>query len=131
MTTPRFAAVGLVVADMGRALDFYRALGVEFPAEADTAPHAEATLPGGVRLMFDTHETVRSFNPEWKPVDGTQMALAFDCDDPAAVDAMYENLVAAGYDGHRAPWDADWGQRYAAVYDPDGNSVDLFAPLPT
>jgi len=27
------------------------------------------------------------------------------------------------------PWDAFWGQRYAIVRDPDGNGVDLFAPL--
>ena len=28
------------------------------------------------------------------------------------------------------PFDAFWGQRYATVHDPDGNPVDLFAPLP-
>lgn len=27
------------------------------------------------------------------------------------------------------PFDAPWGQRYATVLDPDGNGVDLFAPL--
>ena len=32
-------------------------------------------------------------------------------------------------DGHKAPWDAPWGQRYALVRDPDGNAVDLFCPL--
>ncbi len=26
-------------------------------------------------------------------------------------------------------WDAFWGQRYAILHDPDGNGVDLFAPL--
>lgn len=31
--------------------------------------------------------------------------------------------------GHKAPWDAFWGQRYAVVVDPDGNLVDLFADL--
>ena len=44
---------------------------------------------------------------------------------------MFAELVAAGYDGHLEPWDAFWGQRYASVRDPDGNGVDLFAPLPT
>jgi uncharacterized glyoxalase superfamily protein PhnB len=29
----------------------------------------------------------------------------------------------------RSPFDAFWGQRYATVLDPDGNTVDLFAPL--
>ena len=26
---------------------------------------------------------------------------------------MYADLVGAGYTGAKAPWDADWGQRYA------------------
>jgi catechol 2,3-dioxygenase-like lactoylglutathione lyase family enzyme len=29
----------------------------------------------------------------------------------------------------KEPYDAFWGQRYANVADPDGNAVDLFAPL--
>ena len=36
----------------------------------------------------------------------------------------------AGHVGHLDPWDAVWGQRYATLHDPDGNSVDLFAALP-
>jgi hypothetical protein len=27
------------------------------------------------------------------------------------------------------PYDAPWSQRYVSVLDPDGNMVDLFAPL--
>ncbi len=34
-----------------------------------------------------------------------------------------------GTEGHKEPWDAFWGQRYAQAKDPDGNVVDLFAPL--
>jgi uncharacterized glyoxalase superfamily protein PhnB len=37
--------------------------------------------------------------------------------------------VAAGYHSELEPFDAFWGQRYATVLDPDGNGVDLFAPL--
>lgn len=57
------------------------------------------------------------------------MVLAFRCDFPTEVDATYERLAGAGYRGHKAPWDAFWGQRYAVVHDPDGNHVDLFTPL--
>jgi uncharacterized glyoxalase superfamily protein PhnB len=39
-------------------------------------------------------------------------------------------MVSAGFDGHKEPWDAFWGQRYATLRDPDGNGVDLFAQLP-
>jgi catechol 2,3-dioxygenase-like lactoylglutathione lyase family enzyme len=130
--TPRIEVIGVVVADMARSLAFYRRLGLDFPADADSQPHVEAALPGGLRLAFDTVETVRSFNPEWTPATGgPATALAFACDSPAEVDATYADLVGAGYDGHLEPWDAFWGQRYAVVHDPDGHGVDLFAPLPT
>lgn len=129
--TPRIDAVGLVVADMGRSLGFYRRLGIALPADADTEPHVEATLPGGWRLLWDTTETVRAFDSRWDPpTGGPGVSLAFACDTPHEVDAVYADLVGAGYEGHLEPWDAFWGQRYAVVHDPDGNGVDLFAPLP-
>ncbi len=128
--TPRLDLIGLVVADMAASLAFYRLLGLELPADADTQPHVELALPGGLRLAWDTHDTVRSFDPTWQPPSGGHhMALAFDCGDPAGVDATFAELVAAGHDGHLAPWDAFWGQRYAVVHDPDGNAVELFAAL--
>jgi uncharacterized glyoxalase superfamily protein PhnB len=127
----RLDAMGLIVADMGRSLAFYRRLGLEIPAEADAEDHAEATLPGGLRLMWDTEESVRSFDPSWAAPSGSpRMGLAFACDDAADVDAVYTELIGAGYESHREPWDAFWGQRYATVGDPDGNAVDLFAWLP-
>jgi uncharacterized glyoxalase superfamily protein PhnB len=126
----RFDAVGIVAADMARALAFYRRLGLEVPPDAEDAPHVEIPLPGGLRLMLDTVETVRSFDPSWTPPSGSGVSLAFACDDPAGVDALYRDLVGAGHEGHLEPWDAFWGQRYASVRDPDGNGIDLFAPLP-
>jgi uncharacterized glyoxalase superfamily protein PhnB len=125
----RLDLIGLVVEDMARALAFYRKLGFDLPPEADAEAHVEAVLPGGLRIAWDTVETVRSFDPGWSaPSGGHRVALAFACDDAAGVDATYRALVEAGYDGHKDPWDAFWGQRYAIVLDPDGNSVDLFAP---
>jgi len=80
--------------------------------------------------MWDTVDLVRSVLPDWAaPSGSSRVALAFALPDPGAVDALYDKLVAAGYDGHKAPWDAFWGQRYAIARDPDGNGVDLFAPL--
>jgi catechol 2,3-dioxygenase-like lactoylglutathione lyase family enzyme len=131
--TPRADAFGIVVADMARALAFYRRLGLDIPADADGAPHAEAVLAGGIRLMFDTEDTVRSFDPSWTaPAAGasTRMGIAFLCDSPAEVDSVHAAMVDAGYSSHHDPWDAFWGQRYATLLDPDGNPVDLFAPLP-
>jgi len=125
----RLDVVGIVVKDMARSLAFYRRLALDAPASADTEPHVEIELPGGLRLALDTQETIRSFDPEWQPPSGGhRMSLAFRCDTPAEVDQIYGELVEQGYEGHKAPWDAFWGQRYAEVLDPDGNTVDLFAP---
>jgi uncharacterized glyoxalase superfamily protein PhnB len=125
----RFEAIGVTVSDMGRALAFYRLLGLEFPDGAESEGHVEAQLPGGLRFMLDDEATIRSFDPEWQRTTGNTIGLAFACDSPADVDRTYAELTAAGYEGHKEPWDAFWGQRYAQVRDPDGHGVDLFAPL--
>ena len=131
--TARFDLIGLVVDDMARSLAFYRKLGLEIADDVDAEDHVEATLPGGLRMAWDTVETIKSFDPTWTPPTGGghRIGLAFLCADPAEVDRIYANLVSAGYEGHLEPWDAFWGQRYATVRDPDGNGVDLFARLPT
>lgn len=122
--------IGLVVEDLGRSLAFYRELGLDVPADADDQPHVETTLAGGIRFAWDSAANVREFDPTWEPATGgQQIGLAFLCDSPAEVDAKYERLVELGYEGHKEPWDAVWGQRYALVRDPDGNAIDLFAPL--
>ncbi|GKQ37043.1 VOC family protein [Streptomyces sp. A012304] len=128
--SPRFDAIGLVVSDMAASVAFYRRLGFAFPEGAERQPHAEAGLPGGLRLLLDTEETVRSFHPGWRPpTGGGRSSLPLRCDSPAEVDAVYEELVDAGCHGELKPWDAFWGQRYAVLLDPDGNGVDLYAPL--
>lgn len=122
--------IGLVVDDMARSLAFYRRLGLEIPAEADGQPHVEYRLAEGVVLAWDTAEVIRSYDPEWAaPTGGPRVALAFAFTSPAEVDKAYAELVEAGHTGHKAPWDAFWGQRYADVYDPDGNSAHLYAAL--
>ena len=127
---PSFNAIGLVVADMAKSLAFYRELGLDLPAEADAAPHAE-TRAGGIRIMWDTEETIRSFDPSWsRGSGGPPVGFAFRCADPAEVDRVHADLTQAGYESIHDPFDAFWGQRYATLRDPDGNGVDLYAALP-
>jgi uncharacterized glyoxalase superfamily protein PhnB len=130
--TPRFDLVGLVVDDLEASLAFYRSLGLEIPTDADSEGHGhvETTLSGGLRLAWDTVESIRSFDPDWTPPSGGhRIALAFLVDSPEEVDSLFAELVEAGAAGHKEPWNAFWGQRYAQVKDPDGNVVDLFAWL--
>jgi catechol 2,3-dioxygenase-like lactoylglutathione lyase family enzyme len=125
----RPAVIEIVVADMAASLAFYRRLGLDIAPEADSEPHVDVDL-GGIHLAFDTRETILSFNTHWTPpAGGHGMALAFACESPGEVDSAYAELTGAGAAGALEPWDAFWGMRYAIVHDPDGNPVDLFAPL--
>jgi catechol 2,3-dioxygenase-like lactoylglutathione lyase family enzyme len=123
------AALGIVSRDIRESCRFYRALGLEVPEPPHGEDHFEIELPNGLRLMWDTEELIRKLDPEWKRPDGHGMALAFECRDAAEVDETYTALTGAGFTGKKEPYDAFWGQRYATVADPDGNVVDLFAPL--
>ena len=129
---PRLDVIGVIVSDMERAIDFYERLGLRFPEDPDAQGHGhvETTLPGGLRFALDTEESVRSFDPDWSPPsEGHRIAIAFRCDSPDDVDRVYRALVDAGAESRKEPWDAFWGQRYAQAKDPDGNAIDLFAPL--
>lgn len=126
---PRLDMIGLVVEDLPRAAAFYRLLGVDLDPEPGR-PYAEATLPGGIRLSLNHINMARQIHGDtWVEPRGQRIGLAWHCDTPAGVDAVYETLTAAGHKSEKAPWDAFWGQRYAIVLDPDGNAVELFAPL--
>src|ERR1044072_3325549 len=123
------AGIGIVSADIAASCRFYRALGVDVAEPGEGDDHFEATLPNGLRLMWDTEELIRKLDPAWKRSEGHAMALAFECGRPAEVDGAYAKVVGEGVAGKAERFDAFWGQRYAPVVDPDGNSVDLFAPL--
>jgi catechol 2,3-dioxygenase-like lactoylglutathione lyase family enzyme len=124
-----FDVINVVVADMGKSLAFYRRLGLDIPADADSEPHVECSFPGGLRLCWDTVATIESFHPGFAmPTGPGRVGLAFRCDSPAEVDSAYADIIRAGYESELEPFDAFWGQRYATVRDPDGNTVDLYAP---
>jgi catechol 2,3-dioxygenase-like lactoylglutathione lyase family enzyme len=54
---PALAAIGIVTKDMKESVRFYRLLGVEVNDPADD--HLDATLPSGLRLMWDTLELIK------------------------------------------------------------------------
>lgn len=129
--TLAFDFIGIVTADLPASLSFYRALGLDIPEGQDDAPHVETVLPGGMTLAWDPVSTVRGFRPDFElPTGENRIGFAFSTATPAEVDRVYAAIVerfpAAA---SMAPWDAPWGQRYSTVLDPDGNSIDLYAPL--
>ncbi|MCE4266828.1 MULTISPECIES: VOC family protein [Rhodococcus] len=127
--SPRLDLVGIVTTDLDRSLAFYRSLGLDIPETPSDAPHVEFTFGNGLRLAWDAESTIKSFDPEYATVAGRHpVALAFDFGTPAAVDEAYKRITT-DFPGHKEPFDAVWGQRYAVLLDPDGNTVDLFAAL--
>lgn len=121
----QLAAIGIVTHDVAESARFYRTLGLDVPEPPAGEDHFELTLPNGLRLMWDTVALMRQIDPGWAEPTGQRLTLAFECD----ADAVHERLVEAGFTSKAVPWDAFWGQRYAQMLDPDGNTVDLFRPL--
>lgn len=132
----KLETISIITADMPAAITFYSALGLELADGGPDAPHTEFTS-GSLRVLLDTEAVMLGIGPEWiRPTGGQTMSLAFDCSTAEAVDATFAQLTQTDTPGSQAvagvvnePWDAFWGQRYAVVSDPDGNTVDLFAAL--
>jgi uncharacterized glyoxalase superfamily protein PhnB len=127
MTETAFTGVYLFVRDMQASLAFYTRLGLTFDAAG--GHFARAVAGNGVTIELGTGALTRGYDPHWRePSGGATNTLNFDLDSREAVDAMYADLVGAGYTPHLAPIDAFWGSRYAIVDDPDGNIVGLHSP---
>ena len=127
---PRVAeleAIGITTADQSESLRFYGLLGIEVPEPGEE--HVEASLRGGLLLMWDTEDLIRQIEPGLPTPVRQRIVLAFRCLDAADVDATYARVVDGGFEGKTEPWDAFWGQRFAYLLDPEGNTVALFAPL--
>jgi catechol 2,3-dioxygenase-like lactoylglutathione lyase family enzyme len=124
------AVVQVFAKDVPASIAFYRLLGLQVPDPGAPDPHVDVELPGGNRLSIDAEQTITGMHPEWTP-PGTagRVALAFGLSTAAEVDSMFAKITGAGHPGPLPPYDAPWGQRYATLLDPDGNIVDLFAPL--
>ncbi|MGH9892624.1 MAG: VOC family protein, partial [bacterium] len=111
---PRLDAIGIVVSSMATSTEFYRHLGLDFPDGAENEGHVEAKTPGGIRVMLDTEDMLKSFSDWEHPHGGGQRTtLAFLCETPAEVDRLHLLLTKTGGSSVIAPFDAPWFMRYA------------------
>lgn len=128
---PTMNTIDIVVSDMDAAIAFYNRLGLDFKVDPQYPDHAACDLLGGLHLMLDTEQFRSATTSGWtKPSGGPRTFLSFEFPAPPDVDAKYAELTGAGHSGLHEPWDAFWGMRYTTVVDPDGNGIDLYAPLP-
>jgi catechol 2,3-dioxygenase-like lactoylglutathione lyase family enzyme len=110
-------AITLATHDIARSLAFYRLLGGELEHGSDDTTFATFKIGGThLNLVLEPREIQWSF---WG-------RIVFHVDD---VDAAYTELQKAGVLADGAPRDAEWGERYFHVTDPDGHQLSFAKPL--
>jgi catechol 2,3-dioxygenase-like lactoylglutathione lyase family enzyme len=117
---PRFrsiSAVTLATRDMARAVRFYRALGFDLASGGETAKFTSFVVGEGyLNLIAAPPEARWSW---WG-------RLIIHVDD---VDALHARARAAGLAPEASPRDAEWGERYFHLTDPDGHELSFARPL--
>jgi len=112
-------AITLATHDMARAAAFYRKLGCDVLYGGDAAAFTSFRI-GGQFLNLIVQPPDRRWS--WWG------RLVFYDDD---VDSLYERLLAAGLRPEAPPRDAEWGERYFHITDPDGHELSFAWPLPS
>ena len=110
------SAVTLFVTDMARSCAFYRALGFGFKFGGEDAGFTSFYAGEG----FLNLARAKTFSTGWG-------RAIFHVDD---VNAVHATGVAAGLKPDFAPRDAEWGERYFHIRDPDGHELSFATPLP-
>jgi catechol 2,3-dioxygenase-like lactoylglutathione lyase family enzyme len=113
------SAITLATHDMLRAVRFYRSLGFDMLYGGETASFTSFRAgPGYLNLITQGKEKQWSW---WG-------RIIFHVTD---VDALYEQARQAGYRPSTSPRDAEWGERYFHLTDPDGHELSFARPLRT
>ena len=132
-TAPILNQLNIVAKDFDQTIEFYRRLGINIPDSVNLpngTRHTTITLPNGMTFEVDNQALAKIYNPGWQRPEGSSPVLiGFALPTREEVDKRYAELINAGYEGHRPPFDAFWGARYAIVVDPDGNDVGLMSPI--
>jgi catechol 2,3-dioxygenase-like lactoylglutathione lyase family enzyme len=111
------SAITLATHDMPRAVRFYRALGFD-------------VLHGGEASSFTSFRAGAGYLNLIAQPDEKQWSwwgrVIFYVDD---VDALYGRALATGFQPSTVPRDAEWGERYFHLTDPDSHELSFARPL--
>ena len=109
------SAITLATGDMARAVYFYRSLGF-------------ALLYGGENASFTSFAAGPNFlNLIAQSMEGGWWGrVIFYVSD---VDAMHRRALVAELKPDTSPRDAEWGERYLHITDPDGHELSFARPL--
>jgi len=111
------SAVTLATHDMRRAVEFYRMLGFEMTYGGDNATFTSFRVGAGF-LNLIAEPAARRWS-WWGRV------IFYESD----VDALYARVLAAGCRPEATPRDAEWGERFFHLTDPDGHELSFAWPV--
>jgi catechol 2,3-dioxygenase-like lactoylglutathione lyase family enzyme len=111
------SAITLATHDMRRSVRFYAALGFEVIHGGESSAFTSFRAGGGyLNVIAQLQEKRWSW---W----GRAIFHVSD------VDAMHQRALAAGFKPSTVPRDAEWGERYFHLTDPDGHELSFAHPL--
>ena len=115
MTVQHISAITLAVRDMSRSVGFYRKVGFALLYGGEDASFTSFRVGDGyLNLILSPSTTV-----------GWWGRAIFRVGD---VDGLYAKIRDQGLEPEAAPRDAEWGERFFHVTDPDGHELS-FAQL--
>ncbi len=112
------SAVSLATHDMARAVRFYQMLG--FTVRQGGANALFTSMNAGLSFV---NLIARPTNQRWS----WWGRVIFYVSD---VDVMYRRVIENGLRPDTSPRDAEWGERFFHITDPDGHELSFAAPLP-
>lgn len=111
------SAITLATHGMQRSVQFYTALGFEILHGGETSSFTSFRAGGGyLNVIAQPQDRAWSW---W----GRVIFYVSD------VDAMFRRALTAGFAPSTAPRDAEWGERYFHLTDPDGHELSFARPL--
>jgi predicted enzyme related to lactoylglutathione lyase len=121
----QFASVRIITDDLDRLVSFYEQV-TDVTAERPAPPFAEFVMPSAT-LAIGHSQTVGLFGAgSARPADNHSVIIEFRVDDVDAEHARLQDLVENWV---QEPTTMPWGNRSILFRDPDGNLVNLFAPV--
>lgn len=111
------SAITLATHEMRQAVRFYRALGFEVLHGGEESSFT--SLRAGMNYLNLIAQPAERHWSWWGRV------IFYTAD----VDELYQRACAANYKPATAPRDAEWGERFFHIVDPDGHELSFARPL--
>ncbi len=120
-----FVSVRIVTDDVNRLVGFYEAM-TGVAADRYSEDFAELVTPSCTLAIGSARAVARFQAGAARAADNRSVIIEFRVED---VDAEYRRLADVIGEVVQAPTTMPWGNRSLLFRDPDGNLINLFAPV--